>query len=165
MHFCSMSIVLVTGCIVHQAISSELKKLALPSSSKGQFLNRTLELLEVMGADATYDATTKMVLDSYGAVLGSLKTKLEQFITQCCSYSALKYDLAEIYMQEFTLNNINQLIRFYSSPLGKKFGQKRPVLMAKVKELGERKVREQLPKLQAMIQQELGKGGSINQGY
>jgi hypothetical protein len=160
-----MLIVFVSGCAIHQAVSSELKKLALPSSSKGQFLNRTLEFLEITDSEALYDATIKMVLDSHGTLLGPFKTTLEQFMAQCCSYSSLKYELAEIYMQEFTLNDINRMIRFYSSPIGKKLTEKQSVLMAKAKELGERKVREQLPKLQAMIQQELSKGESIKQGY
>ena len=156
-----MLTVFVTGCIVHQAISGKLTTLTPPSSANGQFLNRTLEYLKITGSEATYDASVKMLLDSFGSSLGSSKDKVKLFLTQCCSFSSLKYDLAGIYMQEFTLNDINQMIRFYSSPVGKKLTRKQSVLMAKAKELGERRVNEQLPKLQAMIQQEMSTGESI----
>ncbi|CAF1476662.1 unnamed protein product [Adineta steineri] len=157
-----MLIVFITGCIFHQAVSSELKKLALPSSSsKEQFLNRTLEFLKITGSEELYDATIKMILDSHSTALGPFKTKLEQLLAECCSYSSLKYELAKIYMQEFTLNDINRMIRFYSTPVGKKLTRKQSVLMVKAKELGERKMREQLPKLQAMIGEESNKFGYI----
>ncbi|CAF1311214.1 unnamed protein product [Rotaria sordida] len=139
-------------------ISDGTKKLTPPSSSsKGSFLNRTLEFLKVTDTEIMYDSVMQMTIDAFTPLLGPLASQLKQTMNDCCSYEAVKYDLAKLYMEEFTLSDMNRMIRFYSSPVGQKLIKKQPILMIKAKQLGQRKAQEYLPKFQAMIQEQLNK--------
>ncbi|CAF3998822.1 unnamed protein product [Rotaria sordida] len=148
----------ISICLLHQVISDGTKKLTPPSSSsKGSFLNRTLEFLKVTDTEIMYDSVMQMTIDAFTPLLGPLASQLKQTMNDCCSYEAVKYDLAKLYMEEFTLSDMNRMIRFYSSPVGQKLIKKQPILMIKAKQLGQRKAQEYLPKFQAMIQEQLNK--------
>jgi len=59
--------------------------------------------------------------------------------------------MAKIYMAEFSESELNELTKFYQTPLGKKTIQKMPALMAKGAEIGQKRVQKHLPELQAAL--------------
>ena len=79
------------------------------------------------------------------------QTQMKAFLSKYMSWASLKDDMAKIYMTEFTEAELNDLNKFYQSPLGKKTVQKMPTLMAKGAEMGQKRMQEHLPELQAAI--------------
>ena len=85
------------------------------------------------------------------------QAQMKTFLNKYMSWASLKDDMAKIYMAEFTENELNELNKFYQTPLGKKTVQKMPGMMAKGAEIGQKRVQEHLPELQAAIASEVGK--------
>ena len=77
---------------------------------------------------------------------------MKTFLGKYMSWASLKDDMAKIYMSEFSETELNELNKFYQTPLGKKTVQRMPALMAKGAEMGQKRIQEHLPELQATIQ-------------
>ena len=88
-------------------------------------------------------------------MLAPYQVQVKAFLGKYMSWASLKDDIAKIYMAEFSESEINELNTFYQTPLGKKMVQKVPLLMTKAAEIGQKRVQEHLPELQATI----GAGG------
>ena len=94
-------------------------------------------------------------MDALGDLINPYQPTIKQMVDEYCSFAAIKQELAELYMKEFTLNDMNGFIRFYSSPLGRKLVKKQLILMEKVDDLAVKKLNEHLPKFQALIGKEI----------
>jgi hypothetical protein len=79
------------------------------------------------------------------------QAKMKAFLNKYMSWASLKDDMAKLYMAEFSESEINELTKFYQTPLGKKTVQKMPALMTKGAEIGQKRVQEHLPELQASL--------------
>ena len=77
--------------------------------------------------------------------------EMKAFFGKYMSWATLKDDMVKIYMAEFNEPEVKELTAFYQTPLGKKTIQRMPALMAKGAEMGQRRVQEHLPELQATI--------------
>jgi hypothetical protein len=80
------------------------------------------------------------------------QAQMKTFLSKYMSWDSMKDDMAKIYMGEFTEPELNELYKFYQTPVGKKTVQRMPALMAKGAELGQKRMQEHLPELQAAIQ-------------
>ena len=83
--------------------------------------------------------------------LAPYQAQMKAFLSKYMSWASLKDDMAKIYMAEFSESELNELNKFYQTPLGKKTVQKMPALMAKGAEIGQKRVQEHLPELQAAL--------------
>jgi uncharacterized protein len=88
--------------------------------------------------------------------LAPFQAQMKTFLGKYMSWASLRDDMAKIYVAEFSEAELNELNKFYQTPLGKKTVQKMPSLMAKGAEMGQKRVQEHLPELQAAIQAEAG---------
>lgn len=79
------------------------------------------------------------------------QAQMKAFLNKYMSWASLKDDMAKLYMEAFSESELNELNKFYQTPLGKKTMQKMPILMAKGAEIGQKRVQEHLPELQAAI--------------
>ncbi len=79
------------------------------------------------------------------------QAKMKAFLNKYMSWASLKEDMAKLYMAEFSESEINELTKFYQTPLGKKTVKKMPALMTKGAEIGQKRVQEHLPELQAEL--------------
>ena len=84
------------------------------------------------------------------------QTQMKAFLSKYMSWASLKDDMVKIYTAEFTEAELKELNAFYQTPLGKKTVQKMPTLLAKGAEMGQKRVQEHLPELQAAIQSQAG---------
>lgn len=84
------------------------------------------------------------------------QAQMKTFLSKYMSWAAMKDDMVKIYVAEFTEPELRELNAFYQTPLGKKTVQKMPTLLAKGAELGQKRVQEHLPELQAAIQSQVG---------
>ena len=76
---------------------------------------------------------------------------MKAFLNKYMGWASLKDDMAKLYMANFSESELNELNKFYQTPLGKKTVQKMPTLMTKGAEIGQKRVQEHLPELQAAI--------------
>lgn len=90
-------------------------------------------------------------------VLKPLRPAMEKFFAKHLSYADIKDELIDLYVAEFTEEELKELARFYQTPLGKKSVEKLPVLTAKGAEIGMKRVQANQAELQQMIREELAK--------
>lgn len=79
------------------------------------------------------------------------QAQMKAFLNKYMGWASLKDDMAKLYMANFSESELNELNKFYQTPLGKKTVQKMPTLMTKGAEIGQKRVQEHLPELQAAI--------------
>jgi hypothetical protein len=79
------------------------------------------------------------------------QAQMKAFLGKYMSWASIKEDMAKIYMTEFSESELNELVKFYQTPVGKKAVRRMPALMAKGAEIGQKRVQEHLPELQAAI--------------
>jgi hypothetical protein len=80
------------------------------------------------------------------------QAQMKAFLNKYMSWASLKDDMTKLYMAEFSESEVNELTKFYQTPLGKKTVKKMPLLMTQGAEIGQKRVQEHLPELQAAMQ-------------
>ena len=111
-------------------------------------------LLGLMGMETLFSQSVDQMLAmqvQQNPALAPYQTQMKAFLSKYMSWASLKDDMAKIYTTEFSETELNELNKFYQTPLGKKTVQKMPALMAKGAEMGQKRVQEHLPELQATI--------------
>ena len=117
-------------------------------------------LLTLMDMDNLLNQSIDQMLDmqvKQNPAIGAYKPQMKTFLSKYMSWASMKDDMIKIYMDEFTEQELKELLAFYQTPLGKKTVQKMPKLMAKGAELGQQRVQQHLPELQQAIQSEATK--------
>lgn len=85
-----------------------------------------LRLLDLSGANAQYEVAISQIVKSVAA---DKQAALKKEIMD--SLSGLTDKIADIYLQEFTAEDIKTMIKYYESPVGKKAASKAGVLAEK----------------------------------
>ena len=112
-------------------------------------------LLGLMGMESLLSQSIDQMLDmqvKQNPQIAPYQQEMKSFLGKYMSWPSLKEDMVKIYMTEFTEPELKELTAFYTTPLGKKTVQKMPALMQKGAEMGQKRVQEHLPELQAAIQ-------------
>ena len=85
------------------------------------------------------------------------KSNLMNFIDKFISFKSLRLQIVEIYRDLYSLSDINGLIKFYSSSLGKKFLEKENKAAIQLIQLIQKQLEKQMPQIVSWFQQELMK--------
>lgn len=120
-------------------------------------MKAALNLLDAMDMRVTLARTVEQVTTAEvdkNPDLIPFKGVMLEFMGKHMGYDSLKGDLAKLYADSFTRAELEELARFYQTPLGRKMLLKLPELTVEGSRLGQRKVEEHLPELEAMITQE-----------
>lgn len=83
--------------------------------------------------------------------LADYKDVMREFLNKKLDYNIIKEELATIYTNEFSKSELQKLIEFYETDLGKKTIIKMPIIMQKSMMVGERAVSSYLPELESML--------------
>lgn len=83
--------------------------------------------------------------------LAQFQPQMKAFLNKYMSWASMKEDMTKIYTAEFSESELKELGKFYETPLGKKAVQKMPALMAKGAEIGQKRVQDHLPELEAAL--------------
>ena len=111
-------------------------------------------LLALMGMETLLSQSVDQMLAmqvQQNPTIAPYQAQMKTFLSKYMSWASLKDDIAKIYMAEFSESELNELNKFYQTPLGKKTVQKVPALMTKAAEIGQKRVQEHLPELQATL--------------
>ena len=117
------------------------------------------KLFEVCGTKETYSLTMESscdeILKTYSNMGIQYSDKIgpvvKEFLKKYMSYESLKQELAKVYLDNFTIKEIRELIEFYQTPLGRKVAEKTPLLAIEGGNIGRKRVMEHQNELQQMI--------------
>ena len=95
--------------------------------------------------------------------IASLRHVMLKFMKKHMGWESMKLDMAKIYLESFTVEEIKILTNFYKTPLGKKTAKLIPKLASQGAELGQKRVQDNVDELKRMITEELKKQESGKQ--
>jgi len=101
-------------------------------SDNSEFKKQTIEFIKITGSGDMFDSAIEQV----GANVPAEKKDAYRKEANA-TLDKLYSDLAEIYMEEFTAKEINELVKFYNSDLGKKVASKQNIMAQKGMMLGQ----------------------------
>jgi hypothetical protein len=78
---------------------------------------------------------------------------MRKFLVKYMSYESLEDELVSLWVKEFTENEVQELIRFYQSPVGKKVLSKQPEMHAKISQLTSKRIQANQEELKKMIEE------------
>ena len=120
----------------------------------GKLSERINYLLNITEAERKFNS----VLDAFVTSDPSLslyKTQVLAFINKFVSFKSLRPHIVQIYGELYTLADINGIIKFYSSPLGKKMIDKEGKAEVRLVELVKTQLDKQMPQIASWFQQQL----------
>jgi uncharacterized protein len=138
---------LMVGCLLAtQAFAAD----STPPAS----LQDASELLQVMGAQQASEQGTAAMIDnllSAQPVMQPYRDVFTQWAAKYLTWQQLEPQMAALYAKAFTRAELEDLIRFYKSPTGRKAAKVMPGLTKQAMQIGSGIARQHLPELQEMI--------------
>ena len=113
------------------------------------------ELFTTMDMAKTYKQTIEKMLEmqvKQNPSIEPLKDTMLEFFDKYMGWKSMKEDMAKIYMNNFTDNELKQLIAFYKTPIGKKAAILVPTLASEGAATSQQRVQKNMPELQRMMQ-------------
>ncbi len=98
------------------------------------------EMFEVSGSEATFQAAINQMLTAYKGQYPQVSAEIwKEFEAefQKTSMDELVVMLAPAYQKHLTQNDLQELIKFYKTPIGKKFAEKTPLLTREAMQVGQ----------------------------
>jgi len=97
-------------------------------------------MFEVSGTEGSYQAAIKqmfsMFKQQYSNVEVEIWTDLEKEFSKT-SLNELTKMLVPVYSKYMTLEDLNELIKFYNTPTGKKYAKSTPLIMQESMQIGQ----------------------------
>ncbi len=129
-------------------------------SKQGEDTRLAVKLLKVTNTDKNIKESLQKMLDAQSAqnpMFKEYRHVLEKFYDKYLNWDAIKNDLAQIYVEAFTTEELKGLIKFYKTPLGKKVAEKLPELTQKGYRMSLENVQKHQGELMEMLQKEMEK--------
>jgi len=118
-------------------------------------LQAARDLLLALHMDQSYGKMVDQVLDAQlraSPQLVQLREPIKAFLNKYMGWDAMKDDLAQIYANSFTEQELNEITTFYKTPTGSKLALSIPDLTAQGIQLGQRRVADHISELQQVVQ-------------
>ena len=121
-------------------------------ASKRQAVEQ-LFVLTAMQQKIDESVTTVLALQiAQNPELKSHQQAVREFLERNIGWDSLKDDLSNMYMEEFTEQELNEMNTFYSSPTGRKVIERLPVLVQMRNQLASQRLQENIGELQKEIE-------------
>ena len=115
------------------------------------------KFLALSHMEDVYAQVTNAAIDAQVKANPSLaiyKDAISSFFERYLGYNAIKNDLINIYVSEFTIEELRAINNFYQTPVGQKILKKSPEEFLKIQGLVMQRVREHAPELVQMVKSE-----------
>jgi hypothetical protein len=134
---------------------------ALPAIAPGDSASAASieRLIAVAYPEQTHQQVSDQTLRtmvSGNPLFAAAEPALRAFLAKHMSYAALRADQMRVYRETYTEAEVQDLTRFYSSDLGRRFLAKMPFVMARSQELASQRMQAQLPELMSILQAQMG---------
>ncbi|MFO7734707.1 MAG: DUF2059 domain-containing protein [bacterium] len=126
-------------------------------SKQSEDTRLAVKLLKVTNTDENIKEATQKMLDAQSAqnpMFKEYRHVLEKFYDKYLNWDAIKNDIAQIYVEAFTTEELKGLIKFYKTSLGKKVAEKLPELTQKGYRMSLENVQKHQGELMEMLQKE-----------
>ena len=121
-------------------------------ASKRQAVEQ-LFVLTAMQQKIDESVTTVLALQiAQNPELKSHQQAVREFLERNIGWDSLKDDLSNMYMEEFTEQELNEMNTFYSSPTGRRVIERLPVLVQMRNQLASQRLQENIGELQKEIE-------------
>lgn len=81
------------------------------------------------------------------------QNKLHKKIFEIMSPDKMEKEYLELFTSVYTTDELRGIVKFYKSPVGKSMLEKNPIIIKKVMEMSQNKVRVLMPELQKMVKE------------
>jgi len=115
-------------------------------------------LLATMNMKESYEGMIEKVTQmqiAQNPELEAIKPTIHAFFEKYMGWEAQRGDIAALYAKNYTAEELNELNKFYQTPLGQKTVQLMPQIAAAGAQIGQSRLAEHMGELQMMIQAEL----------
>ena len=122
---------------------------------------KTKELLSLMDMEKFMSQTLDTMMESQirmNPAMEQFRDVFKKFFSKHFSWKSLEEEFVKLYKEEFTEDEIIELIKFYKTDIGRKTIKKLPLLMQKGSQLGEKRVMENIQELEQMIMEKMSEG-------
>lgn len=141
----------------HRAAVEKLLSL----TNQDQLINQALDQVKQLTLKQFQQFLPSETTPGQQAIIEKHYNKMFEVVKAEMSWSKMKEDFIQIYISNFTEKEINEVIAFYETPIGKKFIEKTPVIMQQSTEISQKYTLNMMPKLQKIAEElvaELSKG-------
>ena len=148
--------VLMSGIFTIQAADNDMvvrSKLAaklLEVMEVGKMMNQSFDSIKKMQSAMTKNMV-KNAKDQKLAIKN--QHKIMDLMQKELSWETLKPEFEKLYAETYTAEELSGLIKFYNSPIGKKFIQKQPEMQRKSMLMMQKLLMQIMPKVQALTKQ------------
>ncbi len=114
-------------------------------------------LLDESGSNEIFTKTIEKLIDSQIAQtpdIAPYRATLLNFFSKYMSWDSLKPEMAKMYAEMFTVEELNEMADFYRKPVGKKAAQLMPEIAVEANKLGQKRVMEHMAELIQMLADE-----------
>ena len=119
-----------------------------------------IALLDGMNMGPLIDQMVEQVLDAQieqAPQIAHLKAPMRRFFQKYMSWESLRPAIVKMYTEAYTKSELEELVAFYRTDVGRKSIEVMPKLMKEGGELGAQRVREHLGELQEMLTEHMDK--------
>lgn len=121
------------------------------SASHHQAAEKLLELIDMRGKiDASVETVVNLQLQQQPALREHVEL-LRTFLDKYIGWTGMREELATMYQQAFTEEELNAMNSFYSSPAGQKLIQRLPALIQQRDRIAMQRLQEHIGELQQEI--------------
>ena len=110
------------------------------SQSDEKYKETLIELFRVSHTEQTYEAAVKQMFSMFRQQQSNVPTEiwvdLEKEMNKT-SMDDLISMLIPVYSKHLTIEDLNELIKFYESPVGQKYAEKNPLIMQESMQVGQ----------------------------
>lgn len=152
--------VLMTGVFTVQAAEAKtgddmaarlkLASKLLETMDVGKVMTQSFESIKQMQSSMTKQMV-KNAKDQQLAIKN--QHKIMDLMQKELSWEKLRPEFEKLYAETYSLEELNGLIKFYESPVGKKFIQKQPEMQRKSMLMMQQLIMKIMPKIQALTKQ------------
>jgi len=147
-----MSIWKTYGLAILLLIGTGQTSVLADEASKRQAVEQ-LFILTAMQQKIDESVTTVLAMQiAQNPELAPHQEAVREFLERNIGWSSLKDALSNMYMEEFTEQELNDMNTFYSSPTGRKVIERLPVLVQMRNQLASQRLQENIGELQSEIE-------------
>ena len=132
------------------AVRLKLASKLLETMDVGKVMTQSFESIKQMQSSMTKQMV-KNAKDQQLAIKN--QHKIMDLMRKELSWEKLRPEFEKLYAETYSLEELNGLIKFYESPVGKKFIQKQPEMQRKSMLMMQQLIMKIMPKIQALTRQ------------
>ena len=130
----------------HTAAAKQLLKLVNADQIAGPWYGQVNQMFAQRFAETQSPANKKAVLESYQA-------KADATLNKVVGWDKLEPEMVKLYTKGFSEAELNELIAFYKSALGKKVLKEMPALFAESMKMTQAKLEPVVPQINQLLEQ------------